>query len=177
MNSIEVEVRSFISEDQYHKFLDFFNKNAKFLKEDDQETHYFDGKEDLRIQKNNYFSKIWLKSGKIHDEAREEIELRFPKEDFEKLQRLFSRLGYNVKIKWFRKRHDFDWDGMTVSLDYTKGYGHIIELEKLCSEAEKEATLKMIKGKLAELNIKISSREEFDNKFKHYEQNWQTLIK
>lgn len=62
MKNIEVEVRSFISKEQYEKLLDFFKKNSDVLKEnDDQETFYFDSGQDLRIQRNNFFSKIWLK--------------------------------------------------------------------------------------------------------------------
>ena len=40
---IEVEIRSFISEEQYNKFLEFFRKNAELVKEDYQETFYFSG--------------------------------------------------------------------------------------------------------------------------------------
>jgi uncharacterized protein YjbK len=41
MNNIEAEIRSFISKEQYDSLLDFFKTNAKFLKEDFQETFYF----------------------------------------------------------------------------------------------------------------------------------------
>ncbi len=68
--NVEVEVRSFISEKQYKDLLDFLKKEGKFLKEDLQETIYFDCKEDLRIQKNKFFSKIWMKKGKMHDNER-----------------------------------------------------------------------------------------------------------
>jgi len=57
---------------------------------DEQETHYFDCAEDIRIQKNKYFSKIWMKKGKLHDDAREEIEVQCKKDDFEKLQKIFN---------------------------------------------------------------------------------------
>lgn len=62
---IEVEVRSFISKSKYNELLKFFKKGGKFVNEDYQETYYFDTKEDLRIQRNNFFSKIWLKKGRI----------------------------------------------------------------------------------------------------------------
>ncbi len=79
---IEVEVRSFISEGKYEELINFFSKNGKHISTDNQTTYYFDTKTDLRIQKNDFFSKIWLKKGKIHDDAREEIEIKFRKEDF-----------------------------------------------------------------------------------------------
>jgi len=63
--NVEVEVRSFISKEKYVELLEFFKHNAKLVKEDDQETFYFDCAKDLRIQKNNTYSKIWLKKGKM----------------------------------------------------------------------------------------------------------------
>ena len=60
MKNIEVEIKCFISKEKYEELLIFFNKNADFVNEDDQETYYFDAEHDLRIQKNNSFSKIVL---------------------------------------------------------------------------------------------------------------------
>jgi uncharacterized protein YjbK len=59
MKEIEVEVRSFISKEKYEELLNFFKQNSKILVEDDyQESYYFNCKEDLRIQKNKFYSKI-----------------------------------------------------------------------------------------------------------------------
>ena len=91
--NIETEIRSFISKEQFEKLLDFFKQNAQLDKEDYQETFYFDCNEDLRIQRNNYFSKIWMKKGKIHEDHREEIEIKFDKSEFENLEKLFLSLG------------------------------------------------------------------------------------
>jgi len=99
--NIEVEIRSFISKEKYESLLDFFRQNADLIKEDYQETYYFDSEEDLRTQKNSEGSKIWLKKGKIHDDAREEIEVRFSGDDFEKVNDIFGSLGYGVEVKWF----------------------------------------------------------------------------
>ncbi len=176
MNNIEVEVRSFISPEKYLELLSFFHREGTFLSEDEQETYYFDAQQDLRIQRNNTHSKIWLKKGKLHDEHREEIEITFDKDKFELLENLFLTLGYTTNIKWFRKRHTFDWQGITVMLDYTKGYGYIIELEKMSSEQEKEQALALLKEKLQLLNIPLTSKEEFELKYKHYKENWQRLI-
>ena len=146
------------------------------MNESNQETDYFDGDKDLRIQKNNDYSKIWLKGGKMHDEKRKEIELRLKKEDFEKAKDLFSEMGLNVKIKWFRKRKEYSWGEFSVCLDYTKGYGYIIEIEKLCEESDKDFYEKLIKSKFIELNVDITSKEDFNQKFLYYEKNWKNLI-
>jgi predicted adenylyl cyclase CyaB len=175
--NIEVEIRSFISKEQFDALLGFFKKNARFIGEDFQETYYFDAKEDLRVQRNNFFSKICLKKGKIHDEAREEVEIKFNRDDFENLINIFLALGFKIQIKWFRKRYEFEWDDIKVCLDYTKGYGYIIELEKKCPEEEKEFVLNILKQKLRELNIELTPREEFEKRFQYYKENWENLIK
>ncbi len=176
MKKVEVEIRSFISKGQYQGLLSFFRKNARFLRRDSQETHYLESKEDLRIQKNRYFSKIWLKKGKMHDEAREEIEIRFARDDFEKLSALFSSLGFGPKIKWFREREEFRWKGIGVCLDKTKGYGYIIELEKICRPGQEEKQLGKLKEEFKRLGIAITPKEEFEKKFSRYERNWKKLV-
>jgi predicted adenylyl cyclase CyaB len=172
---IEVEVRSFISEDQYNKLLEFMQKNAKLIKKDNQITYYFSGDNDLRIQKNDFFSKIWLKSGNIHDPHRKEVEVKLDKEKFEQLEKLFLSLGYNIDIKWFRKRNLFDWNNISVAIDHTKGYGYIIELEKMSNEQEKEQVYEFLKNKLKELNINLTPKQDFDKKFNYYKENWKEL--
>ncbi|MBD3282284.1 MAG: CYTH domain-containing protein [Candidatus Portnoybacteria bacterium] len=174
--NIETEIRSFISKEKFDELLNFFKKNASLIKEDYQETFYFDCDEDLRIQRNNFFSKIWMKKGQIHDDHREEIEIKFDKDEFEKLEKLFLSLGYNIEIKWFRKRFEFKWDDITVCLDFTRGYGYIIELEKMCSEDTKEPEFENLKKKLKSLNIEITPKEEFNKKFLYYKENWKSLV-
>lgn len=176
MNNIEVEIRSFISEEKYQQLLDFFKMNARLLKEDDQETFYFSGKHDLRIQRNNSYAKIWTKKGKLHDDHREELEIKFDRSDFERLESLFLALGFEVEIKWFRKRCEFEWDDITVCLDHTRGYGYIIELEKMSSEEEKGIVYEKLQAKLASLDIAQTPKEEFDRKFIDYKQNWKSLV-
>lgn len=173
--NVEVEIRSFVSKEKFEELLNFFQKNASLTKEDYQETFYFDSKEDLRIQRNKFFSKISMKKGKIHDNCKEEVEVNFKREDFEKMEKLFLSLGYNIEIKWFRKRLEFKWEEVIVCLDSTKGYGYIIELEKTSSEKTKLEELKNLKQKFKYLNIEITPQEEFDKRFLYYKKNWKSL--
>lgn len=173
---IEVELRSFVSSEKFGELLKYFQSCATPSPEDTQITYYFDGPHDLRIQKNNSYSKVWLKKGNLHDSAREEIEIRCSHDDFENLEKLFLSLGNRVSIKWFRTRHQFEWEGVTVCLDYTKGYGHIIEFEKLCEQNEKEKTLVFLNKKFQTLSIPLSEKKEFDEKFAWYKENWKTLV-
>lgn len=172
---VEAEVRSFVSEAEFRRLLEFFRANAKLVREDEQETHYFDGPADVRIQQSRGFSKIWMKGGRMHEDAREEVEVVVDRDDFPKLQKIFEALGHKVKIKWFRQRNMFLWEGITVCLDFTRGYGHIIELEKLCPAEEKQASLELLGRKMEELGISPTPKEVFDRKFKEYESNWRVL--
>ena len=76
MKNIEVEVRAFVTDEKYDELKKFFGKKAIQKGEKEEETHYLDCNADLRIQKNNDYAKIWLKEGRIHDEARNEVEVR-----------------------------------------------------------------------------------------------------
>lgn len=176
MKNIEVEVRAFVDENRYHQLVDFFEQYAQFLKEDTQITHYLAWDHDLRIQKNNFFSKIRMKKWELHDDHREELEIRFDKEDFEKLQQLFLHLWYDIEITWIRKRLQFDRDGIDVSLDYTKWYGYIIELEIMTTDLGKDEALEVLKKKFAELEIPITPKDEFKQKYERYKTNWKALI-
>jgi predicted adenylyl cyclase CyaB len=176
MANIECEIRTFLTPEQYEQLAGRLKKEAEFLGEDDQVTYYFDAPEDLRIQKNDHYSKVWLKKGAIHDEHREEIEVKYDKDDFEKLEQLFAALGYGVTIKWFRKRLSFRWGDIDVALDHTKGYGYILELEKMATEEDKEQTVAYLKQKLGELGIPPTPKEEFDKKYQHYKDHWQELV-
>ncbi len=176
-NNIEVEIRSFVSKKQYSDLSKFFNKKAKLIKKDKQKTIYFDSKQDLRIQKNNSTTKIWLKEGKIHDNFRKEIEIHTKKGDFEKWQDIFKTLGYKEEIVWIRDRKEFKWEDIKVCLDYTVGYGYIIELEKMSSEKKKKEDLKNLNLNLKKLGIKKTPRKDFEKAFKTYKRDWKKLLK
>ncbi len=176
--NIEVELRSFISKEKYEELLNFFMESALLKEEDSQETHYLNSEIDLRIQKNKTGTRIWMKRGKIHDDARKETEIvTGEKEDFDKLKDIFSSLGLGTEIVWIRDRKQFEWEGVTVCLDYTKGYGYILEFEKMSTEEEKDENLKELTQKFKRLEINITPKEEFSEKYDHYKQNWRELIK
>lgn len=175
--AIEVEIRSFITMKKYEELVQFFKKNGKLVSEDEQESHYMDAHGDVRIQRNKFYSKIWLKKGKLHDEQREEIEVKVNKMDFDKLGEIFAKLGYKPQIKWFRKRHTFLWKGITVTLDHTRGYGYIVEFEKMSNERRKGKDLALLKEKFKSLDLRQTSREELNSRYEHYRRNWQVLTK
>lgn len=173
---IECEIRAMIDSEKFTELLAQFKETFTYLGSGEQETHYLECGQDLRIQKNQHYAKVWLKKGKLHDERREEIEIQVKSEDFIKLEQLFSALDYSVAIKWFRTRHSFKWDDIDVALDYTRGYGYIIELEKLTTSKDQESTVELLKTKLALLGIEQTPKEQFDDKYRYYKANWEGLI-
>jgi len=176
MADVECELRSFIDAAKLAELDARFRAEGEYLGEERQETHYFDCAQDLRIQRSDNGAKLWLKRGALHDDAREEIEIRCGREDFPKLGEVFGELGYGVEIKWFRHRRRYSWRGVKATLDSTKGYGDILELESLVSDGEREAALVRLRGLMAELGIEPTSKEEFKKRFEHYKENWKEMV-
>jgi len=197
MKNIEIEARSFITSNQYKDLEGRLNKIARFLGKINEETVYC-GKESIRIRRDNNSSWLILKSGKIHDDFRDEIKIQFKRTDFEKLKEIFERLGFNIEVAWFRKRKIYDWRGIKVFLDDTKGYGKIIELEtqyqskarcwtspvpkrsfwygEIGKEGEERKIHEKLKEKLKSLGIKITPKKVFEKKFKYYKNNWRKIL-
>lgn len=165
----EVEVRSFLSKQEYFRLKVFLNDNADFIEKRNETTYYLNSEKDLRIQKTQADAKVWLKEGNIHDSSREEIEAEFNVSDFDEFKEIFKRLGMKPEIKWERERLIYDWDGVKCMLDHTKDYGYIIELEKLVSKNEDEVYDKL-KEKLNSLDIEITPKEEFEKRYKDYKE-------
>lgn len=174
---IEVEFRSFISKEQYVRLLEFFKREGKLISEDEQESWYFEAPVDVRIQRSTTGAKIWAKRGVVHDEAREEVEIPIQPKEFDRVAQLFSWLNYPISIKWFRHRFTFNWNEITVTIDSTKGYGDIIELEKMSDEQNVEKTKNLLTEAFKQLNVPITPREEFEKKYADYKERWQDLTK
>lgn len=172
---IEVEIKSFLAKEQYDALVERFAKEGTLLSSDDEITYYFDSAQDIRIFKNSSFSKLVMKKGKLDDEQREELEIKCPLQDFDKLERFLNALGIHAHIKWFRNRKAFSWQGISAMLDNTQGHGYMLELEKLSSEQEKDAALALLKSKLALLGVQQTPREELQRRFQHYKEHWKEL--
>ena len=168
LKNIEVETRAFVSKTDYLRLKRYFDAQAKLIKKDHQITYYLTGKNDLRLQINNFDAKIWLKNGKIHQKAREEIEIRFAKNDFSKMKKLFAILGYKPYIRWDRLRYKYQFGQITVCLDDTKNYGKVLEMEKITTSKNKEKVLRLLQDTMKKLRIVQTSAKVFDDKYTKY---------
>lgn len=175
--NIEVEIRSFLTDIQYENLLIKLKTEVEFIREINEQTVYFSGEQDLRMRRNEDEAYLILKKGKMHDKYREEFEIKFEVVDFEKMQNLFETLGYKLEIKWLRKRLEFKQGDIKILLDNTKGYGKIIEIEKIVQKGEEKNTYKILENKLKEFDIRFTSKDDFNEKFEYYKKNWRSLIK
>jgi predicted adenylyl cyclase CyaB len=178
MKNIEIETRSFVTKGEYKRLVKKFGKETKFLDSIKEETVYFKvARGDLRLRKNEKQAYIIFKEGKIHDAFRKELEIKCNKNDFKKIKELFEKFGFREQIRWFRERRIYQWGDAKLFLDNTKGYGFIIELEKIGNLKEKEKIHKELENKLKSLGIKITPKNIFDEKFEYYKKNWRKILK
>ena len=180
---IEVELRSFLTEQQYTVLLERFRSDAESLGVDEQETYYMVPAAesgalpvDLRIQQNTKGAKIWMKLGKMHDTAREEIEIPCARDDFAKLRQLFTTLGYRVGVPFYRTRHHFRWEGIDVMVDFTKGYGYVLELERQTDAAGADAALSQLEQRMRALGFSPVTKDEFDARLAEYLAHWKGRV-
>lgn len=178
--NIEVEARSFITDEQFENIKDILDNNFEFVKDLKEITVYFSGEKDLRMRKNQTEALVILKEGKIHDDFRKEFEIKIAKEDFDSMIEFFRSLGYEIEIEWQRNRLEYadKNKNMKILLDDTKGYGKILELEKMADEGDEKSAHDKLMEEMEKFGIdEITSKEEFNRKFEYYKNNWKNLIK
>lgn len=174
---IEVEVRSFVDDEQFLLVKSRLDIDFDFIGRLNEITVYFSGEKDLRLRKNEEGVFLILKEGKIHDDSRKEFEIRFGAEDFDKMIQLLKGLGYEVEIKWFRERLEYRKENISVLLDDTKGYGKILELEEMTESGRELESKNRLEEMIKNLGVsKITSKEEFGQRFEYYKNNWKSLI-
>jgi predicted adenylyl cyclase CyaB len=171
----EVEIRALLTKEKYEELLAFFHEQCNIESEDHQEIRYLKAPFDLRIQQNDYCSKITKKGGDIHDPSREEVEIECKREDFERLQQLFTALGHDIKMVWYRTRNTFEWKGITVMVDWSKGLEPVIELEMLTTPEHSAKALAHLREKLHELGIEETPVDIMKKRFENYAKNWREL--
>lgn len=173
LQRIEVEVRAFVTDEEYERLHKQLSEEGELLEDTTQETWYFDAKVDLRLQRHDLGGKIWMKQGAMHDDAREEIEIPLEIESIEGARALFHALGYKEKVSWLRHRRRFTWENLDVSLDDTKEYGKILELEMLVTPGQEEKAHGWLMQVMTELEIRVTPKEEFAQRYDTYVKNWQ----
>lgn len=171
---IEVELRAFIPKEKYDELIKKYN-----VKSQKQITYYFNTKQDFRMMKTKDYTQLWLKTGKMHEESRLERVVKVDNKYRSDLESMLELLDYDVDIKWYRTRTKIDLEeNAQMCIDYTIGYGYILEIEKQVSEEINiEEAKKLLERDFKNLGITISKKEDFDNKYKDYVENWREYTK
>lgn len=178
MQNIEVEARSFVTDEQYDAIKRTLDRDFAFVKELKEVTVYFSGEKDLRMRRSETGASVILKEGKLHDDYRKEFEIGIEREDFDDMVELFRSLGYEIEIEWHRCRLEYELGGVKVLLDDTRGYGKILELEKLAEEGREREAHQELETEMEKFGLgALTNKEEFNRRFEYYKQNWQTLIR
>ncbi len=116
---LEVELRALLSDHDFERIRTQLG-TAQPIR---QITYYLDSPVDTRIQLSSHGGKVWQKLGKIHEDAREEVEVPLSSENAKRMLHLFQNMGFAIKVAWFRERRSYVRDGITIALDNTVGYG------------------------------------------------------
>lgn len=169
---IEVELRCFIDQGLYEDLRERLLASGKLLEDTRQITYYLHHAVDTRIQLSKSGGRVWQKLGKMHDNARREIDVKMSRSDAEMMLEIFRNLDFKLKVSWFRHRMVFDVEGISVSLDNTIGYGRILEVETVTEDQDTSAVEERLLCFLSALGLKPSSKEAFTKAYDEYLASW-----
>ena len=127
--------------------------------------------------KTKRYSEICIKDGNMHDDIRKEKNVKIDSIYNDNMDYVLNNLGYIPQVKWFRTRSKTTLEvGMDLCLDYTIGYGYIVEVSKNIEDETKSDITKIELGNFLEsLDIDITSKDEFNKKYNEYVLNWEKM--
>ncbi len=171
---LDVQLRAFLDKDKYRELIEKYNS---VLHTEKQISYFYNLEEDFRFMKTKTYSEICIKEGNIHDDIKEEKTVKIDSKYNDNMTYILDKLGYVPEVKWYRTRStaklDFD---INICLDYTVGYGYIIEVSKKIDDSKKFDLTKIELGNFLEsLDIDITSKDKFNEKYNEYILNWRTL--
>ena len=139
---------------------------AKFLSVDRQEIVQMEGPKQVSILRSTSQALLVM----------EGTEIKFGLADCSKMIEVFVALGHPVRVKWHRTRNVFIWNGIGVTVDFLKGCGYIIQLEKMADERDRLLALAELKQRMQMLHLPVGSKEEYEGKEQYYVDHWKELI-
>lgn len=168
---IQVELRAFLKPDEYKNLIEKYNN---ILHTEKQINYFYNSKKDFRFIKTKRYCELCIKQGDMHDSIKNEKVVKIDTEYMENLSDILYSLGYIPEVKWFRTRSSAKLDfGFDMCLDYTVGYGYIIEISKDIEDENNVDLAKIELGNFLEsLDIDLTPKEVFDEKYQEYTSNW-----
>lgn len=172
----EIEYKFLLTPKDKKRLINFLEKNsAEKISEGTQDNFYYitgNKKLDFRIRRTDKESFLILKKGWMHDDDREEVEIKFDKKDFLTLDKLITDLGYKYDTKWYRKRIEYKYKNFNIDIDFNAGYGWLAEIEKLVKDENADKAKKEIIDFASEIGLKPTPKSTFDKMYKFYKKNW-----
>lgn len=173
---IEIELRAFINEDQYKNIFSILRSSSVEIEKNvKQITYYLDAGTDTRIHISSSGGGLRQKLGKMHENARKEIELHLTNDEAMIMKNIFLNLGFKIKVIWYRIRHTFQNNNIKISLDNTIGYGMILEVEMLSEDRDIKSQEKYLENFINSFGLEPTPKEISDDKLSVYILNWRKL--
>lgn len=113
----------------------------------------------------------------MHDEDRDEIEVKVDRKDFLALDDILRSLGYEYDTKWYRKRREYKLDNLNITIDFNAGYGWLTEIEKVVRVGGEEKAKKEILELAKNIGIKPVKKEFIDKMYHYYKKHWPYYIR
>lgn len=176
----EIEYKFILKPKDKNRLEKFLKQNkAKLVSQGTQDNWYYiaPGKNDLRIRRTEKVAYLILKKGWMHDDERDEIEIKVDRKYFLRLDEILRALGYKYDTKWYRQRKKYRYKNFNITIDFNAGYGWVTEIEReVCSGGEKKAKAEII-NLARKIGIKPAPKLLFDKMYHYYKKRWPYYIR
>lgn len=176
----EIEYKFVLKTKDKNKLEKFLKANkAKLVSEGTQDNWYYQapGKNDLRIRRTDKEAYLILKKGWMHDNDRDELEIKVDRKDFLRLDEILTALGFKYDTKWYRKRKEYKYKNFTITIDFNAGYGWVTEIEQTVRAGGEEKAKQEILDLAKTIGVKPATKELFNKMYNFYKKNWPHYIK
>jgi len=168
MNSIEIELRGFLTpEGKINLEKQLLNNGILGVEDNRDTTFYIIDRGTLKVAKSsNGTAKLAFKKGDfVKDDGLVEIEIPIKPEDVEKMNSVLGYLGFNDIQITQQKRTNYDMgNGIELSVKYSKDWGEHFEIDKVIEDSQDEEKAKAeLMDILKEYNLSIATEEEIEN--------------
>ena len=160
--AIEIEFRGSLTKNGFQRLLNFFQKEADFVKRMKRKTFVFFNKDktlDLKVRTTDGVPEIVLKKGFAGARRREEIVIPLKTNSTKETLRLFSLLGHNKGIIAIRDNYIFNYKNIEFALVKCPG-GYCFYEAELINNKKVKNPEKHIKEVLKSLNLEVWSEKE-----------------
>lgn len=164
--SIEVELRGLMSEEEYNQIIIFLSQKASHTTNDSKISYFFvvpHGILKISNQPINNTAKISYKDGNVSKNILKEYEIPISPDDTEKVIRMFKSLGYRNVNEVHQNRINFKYKGAEIAIKITPDFGPHFEIEMMAKD-KADAVKKRVRIQILcdELGLKSLTGQQMD---------------